>query len=244
MRWLWLIVAALPALASADDRRRVTFYADPALVQSGLVGFIRPRFSLKTQVAVDVTPDPGAADLRLGTDGAPLFAGLGAVWHIDLARPTPGAQQFADWLTSDVGRRTVLGFAPQGTPLFTDPPEQAAPVVAQTISGDAARGKRLSVDKCGRCHATDPARAGFAHASTPSFMVIRSLTGWQERFTAFYALKPHPAFTQIDEVTPPFPADRPSPIVPIRLTLDEVDAILAYAATLAPADLGSALQHQ
>ena len=34
----------------------------------------------------------------------------------------------------------------------------------------------------------------------------------EDRFDAFYTLAPHPAFTQIDGVTDPFPIDRPSPI--------------------------------
>lgn len=243
MRWLWMIVAALPVLASADDRR-VAFYADPVLVDSGVIAFVRPRFSLKTQIAVDLVTDPEQADLRLGAEGTPLFAGLGAVWHMDMARPTPAAERFATWFRSDVGQRTVMGFAPEGTPLFSDPPEVTVSQAPTAVSPEALRGKALALEKCGRCHGIDPARSDFTLGSTPSFMVIRSLPEWEDRFIAFYALKPHPAFTQIDEVTLPFPADRPSPIVPIHLTLEDVDAILAYAATLAAADLGGALQHQ
>jgi len=80
--------------------------------------------------------------------------------------------------------------------------------------------------------------------STPSFAVLRSLPDWDSRFAAFFALNPHPAFTIIPDVTPAFTAQRPSPIVPITLSLDELEAILAYAASIAAADLGGALVHQ
>ena len=80
--------------------------------------------------------------------------------------------------------------------------------------------------------------------STPSFFVLRALKDWDIRFQTFYSLNPHPSFTQIAEVTEPFPVDRPSPIVPVELTLDEFDAILAYVSALKPADLGAPLQLQ
>ena len=45
-------------------------------------------------------------------------------------------------------------------------------------------------------------------------------------------------------MTAPFPINRPSPIVPVEVTLDEVEAILAYVAEMAPADLGAPIQFQ
>ena len=42
-------------------------------------------------------------------------------------------------------------------------------------------------------------------------------------------------------MTPPFDESRPPPIVPLRLTVAEIDAILAYVAGLTPADLGRPL---
>ncbi len=38
----------------------------------------------------------------------------------------------------------------------------------------------------------------------------------------------------------PFDESRPSPIVPLRITLDDLDAILAYVATIEPAQLSGA----
>jgi len=48
-------------------------------------------------------------------------------------------------------------------------------------------------------------------------------------------------FTQIPDVTEPFDPMRPPMIAPVELTLDEVAAITAYAATIAEGNLGGAL---
>ncbi|WP_223274981.1 hypothetical protein [Tateyamaria sp. syn59] len=243
MRMLVLILALLPGLAMADDKR-VVFYAPPVLVESGLIKHIAPRFSLKTQVRVEIVDDPGSADLVLGSDGRALFSGLGQTWHMDLRGDGKGAQRFADWLTSDVGRRTVQGFAPDGEALFTEPQVQERVVAEVEMTGDAIAGQGVSWAKCGRCHVTERGRGGFGIGSTPSFFVMRGFEDWQARFAGFYVLKPHAAFTQLEGVTDPFPIDRPSPIAPIELTLDDLEAILAYVAVLDPADLGKPLEHQ
>lgn len=80
--------------------------------------------------------------------------------------------------------------------------------------------------------------------SAPSFAVMRSFADWDSRFSAFFALKPHPAFTQVEGVTDPFPPELPPAIAPIELTLEELEAIVAYVAALPPADLGKPLEHQ
>lgn len=243
MRVVVLIMALFPALARADDGR-VQFYAAPALVESGLVQHIRPRFSLKTQVGVDLVDDPAAADLLIWDQGRPLFNGLDAVWRFEVIGDHEGAQRFADWLVSDVGKNTIYSFAPDGDPLFSEPQVEQADVIELPMSGDAVLGQAVSFDKCGRCHVTETERRMVSIGSAPSFAVLRSLNDWEYRFAAFYVLKPHPAFTQVQDLTDPFPADRPSPISPIELTLDELDALLAYAETMAPADLGQPLVHQ
>jgi hypothetical protein len=83
-----------------------------------------------------------------------------------------------------------------------------------------------------------------AIGSTPSFFALRSLSDWEARFAAFFALNPHPSFTQVTGVTEPFAEDRPPPIVPITLSLEDLEAILAYVAALEAADLGAPLVHQ
>jgi len=243
MRVLVLILALLPGLAMADERH-VRLYAAPALMDSGLIQHIKPRFSLKTQVRVEIAADPTAADLVLGPEGRALFAGLGETWHMDMRTEARGAQRFADWLVSEVGQRTILGFAPEGAALFSEPEVQEVAVVQREMTGDAVMGKVVSYAKCSRCHVTERGRGTMGIGSTPSFFVMRTFEDWEQRFSIFYTLKPHPAFTQVKDVTAPFPIDRPSPIAPIGMTLEDVESILAYVATIEPADLGAPLEHQ
>ena len=243
MRILVLILALLPGLAMADDKR-VVFFAPPALIEAGLIKYITPRFSLKTQVKVELVDDPAVAEVLIADEGRALFSGLGQTWHLETRGDGKGAKRFADWLTSQVGARTIQSFAPEGTPIFTEPKVQKAVVAKVEMTGDAIAGQGVSWAKCGRCHVTERGRGGFGIGSTPSFFVMRGFEDWESRFAGFYVLKPHAAFTQIEDVTDPFPIDRPSPIAPIELTLDDLEAILAYVAALAPADLGGPLIHQ
>lgn len=242
--FLLLLLLALPGRGMADERL-VRLQVDPVLEATGLIGFIAPRFTLKTRVRIEPVGAAEQADLVLGRSGRPLFEGAGAVWHMEVQSPEhPGTQRFAEWLTGEVGRNTVTSFAPEGTALFGPPPEAAPEVAEVTVSGDAKQGHEVSRRTCTRCHAVDAATRGWGIGSTPSFSVLRGLPDWQERFSAFYILNPHPAFTIIEEVTPPFPENRPSPIAPVELTLDEVEAILAYVASMEAADLGAPLAHQ
>ena len=241
--WIGLLICLAGPLW-ADDKQ-VVLHAPAALVETGLMKHILPRFTLKTQIRVRLAETPDAADLRLGAEGRALFQGGGQVWHLEIVRRDhKGTTRFADWLTSEVGQRTIASYAPDGAPLFGPPEAQAEEVVAVTIDGDATLGHEVSRAKCTRCHAVDDATRGWGIGSTPSFAVLRALPDWEERFTAFFALAPHPAFTQIEDLTPPFPIDRPSPIAPIELSLDEVEALLAYVAAMAPANLGKPLEHQ
>ena len=246
MMWRALIVLliCLPSILRADDRL-VRLYAPEALVDSGVLQFILPRFSLKTQVRVEQVGDAGVADLALGDQGRPVFAGLGQTWHMDIRNADhPGTARLADWLLSEIGQNTVASFAPDGDAPFGPPETVTVETATISYEGDAEEGHRVSVEKCTRCHAVDAATRGAGIGSTPSFGVLRALPDWDYRFTVFYVLNPHPSFTQITDVTPPFPIDRPSPIVPIELTLDELEALMAYVAGMDAADLGAPLAHQ
>jgi hypothetical protein len=79
---------------------------------------------------------------------------------------------------------------------------------------------------------------------TPSFALLRTFSDWQDRFSTFYVRNPHPSFTQVIDITPPFARNLPPAIVPLEITQDELDSILAYVATILPADLGAPLQNQ
>jgi mono/diheme cytochrome c family protein len=102
-----------------------------------------------------------------------------------------------------------------------------------------APGEKLTLFHCGRCHVISERNKYGGIGSTPSFGALRTLEDWELRFAAFWTLNPHPAFTQVEGVTEPFPAHRPSPIHPVELTLDEIDRIIAYARTIPPKDLGN-----
>ena len=244
---LWIPLVLLFSLVhpATAENKLVRLHAPENLVETGLLRHILPRFSLKTQVKVELVDEAGVADIVLGEDGIALFEGIGQVWHFALnSDGHVGTVKFKDWLVSDVGQRTIFGFAPEGVAVFSEPSiaeEAAAEVV---VSEDAKRGHEVALAKCTRCHAVDKNTAWSSIGSSPSFAVLRSLDDWEDRFTAFYVLKPHPAFTQISEVTEPFPIDRPSPISPIELTLDEVDALISYVAAMQAADLGKPLEHQ
>lgn len=239
IRALTLAAALFPvALAAEDADKTFTLAAPPALLESGLLDYILPRFSLKTGVRITLGEDGGA---RFGDTGRAAFTGPATTWKIDPGGD-PDAIRFADWLRSDVGRRTVDAFVVDGEQPFTSEVTETTTVAALRFDGDPVLGETLSHSHCGRCHVVSEKNRMGAIGSTPSFAVLRTLGNWQDRFAAFYTLNPHPAFTQVAEVTPPFDPQRPSPITPVTITLEELDAILAYVSGLVPADLGAPIQ--
>ncbi len=248
-----VVAVTLAALLAAGplraEDRLVRMAVPDALVETGFLKHLLPRFSLKTQVRVQLVAPSEEAEAALGTNGGagakPVFQGAQGLWHISVLDDAhPGTARFVDWLSSEIGSRTITAYAPEGVQMFTLPEVQVAAVEEISFEGDAELGQSLSRSMCGRCHAVADDMHLNDIGSTPSFFVLRTLPDWDYRFQAFYALNPHPAFTQVEDVTPPFPEDRPSPIVPVAMTLDDLEAILAYVASLEPADLGAPLQHQ
>lgn len=241
-----LVVMLTPALSPAlAQDRLVRIYVPSVVLDTGLMGFIGPRFTLKTQVRIDLVTDPTDADLVLGSQGRPVFDGLDRLWHIAVQTPDhPASVRFEDWLTSDIGQRTIQSFAPEGVPVFGPVPIVIAPPAPIVITEAVRRGQAVAQAKCSRCHQVEPGTGFGGIGSTPSFMVLRTLSNWETRFAGFFALNPHPAFTQLEGVTAPFPINRPSPIIPVEMTLEQLDDMMAYVATIEAADLGAPLQHQ
>jgi hypothetical protein len=235
-----MLALLLGSPVAAQDK---TFQlAAPAeLVESGLLKFILPRFSLKTQTRITLVEEGAPGDARFGSDGAVAFEGLGQVWRF-AAGDDPDAQRFGDWLRSDVGRDTVDSFELDGAAVFTSEVKVVKVVAEVTFDGDALRGENASHTHCGRCHVVSEKNRMNSIGSTPSFAVLRSLRDWQDRFQAFYVLNPHPSFTQIADLTEPFDPARPSPIKAVEMTLDDLENILAFVQGIAPADLGRSME--
>ena len=252
IRWTLGLAALFMLAAGAEaQERRIAVAASPELIESGLMKHMLPRFSLKTGIRTAPAPlEPGIeADVLIGPavdGGRPVFRSGDAVYLAGVGEGGRAelAERFLDWLASDIGQRTVASFAPDGKPLY----EPAADIRVETketaVTGDAMAGERLALVHCGRCHVVGPKNRISGIGSTPSFAMLRTLGDWERRFRAFFTLNPHPAFTQLPGITPPFDEARPSPIAPLEITEAELDAILAYVAALAPADLAAPIKYQ
>ncbi|WP_350334119.1 hypothetical protein [Coralliovum pocilloporae] len=236
-------------LSAFSAEKRFTLSAPDDLTSSGFLKHMLPRFSLKTGIRITLSEDATAADFIISdtpeSTSRPIFSGLSKTWYASLPNAdNTHVKRFLDWLLSDVGTRTITSYAPDGTALFSPPKAQKTVIAEVEISGDKAKGEALSLTHCGRCHVVSAKNRMNAIGSTPSFALLRTFKDWSDRFEAFYALKPHGAFTQIEEVTEPFSDQLPPAIVPVEMTLEDLGAILAYVATIKPADLGAPIRHQ
>ena len=229
------------ALGAQDKTFRLS--APQTLVETGFLKHLLPRFSLKTGVRVTVVGESDEAEAAFGARGTPVFKDQGTLWHISYQRGMH-TDRFADWLLSDIGKRTIEAFQPDDTPMFSADVSAAKVVVEVSFEGDVVKGEALALAMCGRCHVVNEKNRMNGIGSTPSFGLLRSFADWDHRFQAFFALNPHPSFTQIPDVTPPFSEERPPPISPLMLTLDDLDAILAFVSAMKPADLGAPVQSQ
>lgn len=216
------------------------------LIDSGFLKYLLPRFSLKTSVRVELVAPGSASEAQIdaGVDGTPVFVGLDETWVLKVDETSAQAVRFAEWITGDIGRRTIDGFPVEGGVSFAAADALAKEVASEIISGDSARGEKLAVLHCGRCHVVNSATRMSAIGSSPSFAIMRGFTDWKARFEGFFALNPHPSFTIIEDVTEPFAETLPPAIVPVEMNLVDLDAIMAFVSRIKPADLGAPLQYQ
>lgn len=97
---------------------------------------------------------------------------------------------------------------------------------------DVGQGRELAAKHCTRCHVVGDINPYGGIESTPSFIGMKYLADWERRFQEFYILPPHPALVRISEVSAERSDARPAFVQEIVLTLEDVDAILAFVRTL------------
>ena len=240
--WIALFVFLLSALPlKGEEAREFTLSLADVIAASGLADYILPRFALKTGRRATLVADGGDARLAVADGAPPVMARGDVVFALLLEGENDAARRFADWLGSEVGQNTIAAFEPAEGPRFGPPPEVTV-TVETVIEGDAGLGREVAEVHCARCHRIAPEMRGMTLGSTPSFSALKALPDWSERFTAFYALNPHPSFLLVEGISPPFDPSRPPPIVPVEVTPEEVEALLAYVARVPAADLGADIE--
>lgn len=246
--WPFVMICALMAMpARGQELRQFRLAVAAEIVDSGLIGHILPRFMLKTGRRGDIVGLGAAPDVTItaapGGPGEAVMQRGGVVYRLHLATKNDAARRFGDWLVSDIGQTTLAAYAPPaGAPFAPAPIDVVAAEVV--IDGDPALGRLVAETHCARCHRVHPEGRGIGIGSTPSFAGLRSLPDWADRFAAFYARNPHPAFLRVEGVSPAFDISRPPPIVPVTITIDQAQAVQAYVAGLPPADLGAPVSPQ
>ena len=238
--------------------KQISLAAPSVMIENGFLKYVLPRFSLKTQIRIEQVALEDAAEpstnliivpeqdvsATLGAREADrivrVFADDAATYAVVQVAGMDGAEHAArlvDWLQSDVGRRTLTAFTIDDVQAYVLPGEGRMAAVDASAEGDPLEGEKLAYFHCGRCHVVGERNRMGGIGSTPSFGALRTIEDWENRFLSFYVLNPHPSFTQVEDVTVPFDPARPPHIAPVELTIEDVEAIAAFAATIPPKDL-------
>ena len=227
--------------AMAQDLRLA---APSEMVESGFLAHILPRFKLKHRIAVTPVAPEDEADMVLAQgQGVQVFAdGNGGAYGLNLIAVTPQTEKFADWMQSAPGKSAIESFPRGGPSLYSTTIAAEAEIEAPEITGDAATGSQLALVHCGRCHVVDKRNRMGGIGSTPSFAAMRARPHWFDLFNAYWTQNPHPSFTEVIGVTEPFSATNVTHVAPVRITLDEIDAIVAFVEGITPLNLGAPVQ--
>ncbi len=218
------------------------------MAASGFDKQILPRFKFKHRITVAPVTS-GDADMVLGSDGDRIFQAIeGETFYLAInnsdGETGEMARKFLTWLRSGPGKAAIEGFKPDGSQVYTTAVEVVVVEEEEVFEGDKIDGSRLALVHCGRCHVVDERNRMGGIGSTPSFAAMRGREDWSNLFRAFFVHNPHPSFTQVEGVTEPFDPNRQIHIAPVEITLDDLDAIMAYVNQLEPADLGAPIKHQ
>ena len=95
-----------------------------------------------------------------------------------------------------------------------------------------AEGRAIVAEHCTRCHVVPDINPKGGIESTPSFRGMKHLADWRDRFEVFFTLPPHPALVKIDGLTEERDKSRPAFVKEIKLSVDDIDRILAYVDTI------------
>jgi len=240
------LIAAIPRGGAAQEAD-LRLAMPQEMLENGFSKHLLPRFGFKTRIKISPTGDAGDADLAFtyeGEAGAVVFqthAGrpVSLVALSDAPIALEHIESFKNWLSSAPGQAAIEGFPAGGPPLYVVGTVEVEAPQEVVIDGDVAKGSKLALLHCGRCHVVDQRNRMGGIGSSPSFSALRGREGWTDLFLAFWAENPHPSFTQVEGVTEPFSQERPPHIAPIEVTLEEIDAITAFVATIEPKNLGA-----
>jgi hypothetical protein len=228
------------------DAKNLTLSAEPS-VPEGLLDYIMPRFTLKTRIRFERVDSGGDLRFRAGPDAsAPaVFDVINGPSIFLVASPEfedrSEVTAFRDWLRSEPGRAALTDFRMNDEAAVIPAAMQEVVAAPVTIIGDAETGRALSLSHCRRCHKVDRADKYSGLDNSPSFHAMRSFEDWFIRFSRFYAVSPHKALIIVEGsgIT-----KDPSLISmqPIRLSVAEVNDIVAFVYGLEPLDLGQPIQ--
>lgn len=221
-----------------------------SMLDQGFDKQILPRFGFKHRIKIasvagdeadmELSDAPGGFRVMVDTAGTVYFLSI-------LTGDTEKAEKagiFKDWLQSVPGKAAIESFAPEGSPIYSTEVKVVVVVQTESFDGDKETGARLALVHCGRCHVVDERNRMGGIGSTPSFAAMRGRENWSSLFRAFYAENPHPSFTQVEGVTEPFDPNRQIHVAPVLITLEEIESIAAFVATIEPKDLGRSVQTQ
>jgi hypothetical protein len=95
-----------------------------------------------------------------------------------------------------------------------------------------ADGRAIVAEHCTRCHVVAGINPKGGIESTPSFKGMKHLADWRRRFEVFFTLPPHPALVSVAGISEERDKSRPAFVQEIKLSVDDIDRILAYVDTI------------
>ena len=97
-------------------------------------------------------------------------------------------------------------------------------------AGDVAKGRKVAIEQCSRCHVVGDYNPLGGIDSTPSFPLLARRADLAERVRSFYVRRPHPAF--VSGPGAPRRSKLPAYAVPFTVTEADIENLLAYIRTL------------